>query len=299
MKCKKWIQNHYISLENKVILITGGNSGIGFESAKVFCYYQAKVILACRDKNKANLAIEKIKKEIPNANLVFEEYHQDSFVSIKEFANRIKKNYQIDIMVFNAGVYYPRDGVNTTDGYELTFGTNYLGLYSLFNELKDVLINKRIVMVTSLTAYLSKNRALEQFDKLSKNKIYGFSKLMIAEFAAELIELGYDIALVHPGVCSTNILFNKDTGLPTAFARAGRRFLNIFTHSASKGALNTVLGGIYEDLKEKRYIKPRGLFAISGYPSLNKIPKKYYQKKIIKETEIMLSKKGDNHVISK
>lgn len=288
MKYQKYIDNLKIDLTNKTYIVTGANSGIGFELSKYLLYLNANVIMACRSEKRALEAIEKIRKEIKTGTVVYKHYDQANLNTIKEFTENIKENYKIDGLICNAGIYYPKPNSKTYDNIEMTFGTNYLGQYYLVRELYDYLEqqNARIVIVTSLTAYLSKYRNFSDIEKISRNKKYGYSKLLLAMEAYELTKKSKNtkIFLTHPGVCSTNILFNKDTGLSNSFARAGRRFLNIFTHPASKAALTT-LEGVISNNFEKNYIKPRGIFAISGYPKFTKMPKKYHSDTLCLKTD--------------
>lgn len=302
MKYQKYIDGLKANLTNKTYVVTGANSGIGYEVSKYLMYLNANVIFACRSEERALNAINKIREEVKTGNAIFAKYDQANLMSIKNFSEMIKKEYQIDGLICNAGIYYPKQNSKTHDNIEMTFGTNFLGQYYLVSLLYDYLNkipNSRIVIVSSLTAYTAKQVKFDDIDKLSRNKKYGFSKLLLSKEAYELTQRNDNVKifLTHPGVCSTNILFNKDTGLSNSFARAGRRFLNIFTHSASKAALTT-LQGILSTNYEKNYIKPRGPFAISGYPKFTRIPKKYYSNNLITETNeylqnIVISQKFD------
>ena len=203
--------NKFDSLENKVYIVTGANSGLGFDTSLYLAYKGASVILACRNLDRANKAKERILKEVPNAELFIEEYDQASFSSIRSFASRVKQNYsRIDGLVCNAGVYFPKQDYKTSDGFELTFGTNYLGTYLLISSLKEILDRdySRVVVVTSLTATLSKrNVDIDQVSKLSRNDVYGYSKYCLSRLTYELSLEDNNISynLVHPGIASTNI----------------------------------------------------------------------------------------------
>ena len=280
--------NKFNSLENKIFIITGANSGLGFDTSIYLAYKGASVILACRNLDRANKAKERILKEVPNAELFIEEYDQASFTSIRSFASRVKQNYsRIDGLVCNAGVYFPKQDYKTSDGFELTFGTNYLGTYLLISSLKEILDRdySRVVIVTSLTATLSKrNVDIDQVSKLSRNDVYGYSKYCLSRLTYELSLEDNNISynLVHPGIASTNIISSQQTGLPHWFQVLGHRFLTLFTHSSSKASL-VILEGLLSE-NANNYIVPRGLFAISGYPKFKRMPK-YTKKEIIKKTK--------------
>jgi NAD(P)-dependent dehydrogenase (short-subunit alcohol dehydrogenase family) len=286
MKYAKYLGN-FPSLKGKYYIVTGANSGLGFDTSLHLAYKGADVILACRNLKKANEAKDKILQQVPNARLHIEQYDQASFKSIDEFAFRISKNYQkIDGLVCNAGVYFPKQDYKTSDGFELTFGTNYLGTYRLLFSMKEKLHHdfSRVVIVTSLTATLSTKKIdIDEYQKLNRNKIYGYSKYCLNRLFAELINKQNNITfnLVHPGIASTNIISSDQTGLPHWFQVLGHKFLTLFTHSSSKASL-ILLEGLLSDQYSK-YIVPRGLFGISGYPRIKNVPK-FANKAIIEKT---------------
>lgn len=299
MKYERYINKLNVDLKGKIYIVTGANAGLGFETSRYLMYLGAEVIMACRNESKAKKALEEIRSEIPYAKGKILLYDQASLLSIKNFADEIKKLPHLDGLVCNAGIYYPKKGSKTVDGFELTVGTNYLGQFYLVDCLYDYLVKcqTRLIIVSSLVAFNAHIKDINSFDYKSRNKLYGVSKLLLSREAYELNEKGeLEIFLTHPGVCSTNILFNKDTGLKSSFARTGRRVLNIFTHSSAKAALSILLGCIVP-YQKNIYIKPRGLFAISGYPKITKMPKKFGSSGLIDATKNILRKK-ENYVNS-
>ena len=298
MKYQKYLSK-FQTLEGKNIIITGANSGIGFETCKYVLALKGNVIMACRNLNKAEDAKNKLLEEFPSSNIKVYQYDQASLSSIENFVHALKENkVEIDGLICNAGVYYPKKDMKTIDGFELTIGTNYIGTSYLLDSLKDVLNNKRVVVVSSLTATLAKDYGLENIDKLSRNKLYGFSKFLLCKNAYERIyNESYELVVVHPGICATNILTSKDTGLSSWFSLLGRKFLNIFVHSASKAAL-ILIEGLLCSYQKGLYIKPRGPFAISGYPTIKKLPKKFKSEGLIQKTRVYTQKVGKD-VISK
>lgn len=285
MKYIKYLKRYH-TLENKNIIVTGANSGLGLEVSRYLLFLKANLIMACRNEEKANKIKNQLLNEFPNSHIEVIKYDQASLSSIENFVNFIKDK-KIDGLICNAGVYYPKKDMKTVDGFELTVGTNFIGTHYLLELLDKKLTNEqtKVVIVNSLTAINSKLYSLKDQYKLSRNKLYGFSKLLLSIEASERIQANhYQLVLAHPGVCSTNILSSKDTGLSSRFALAGRRFLNIFMHSASKAALSILEALLGEG---KKYVKPRGLFAISGYPCRRRIPHKFNHQ-IIEETNIFI-----------
>lgn len=289
-KYKKYLDK-LASLENKIIIVTGANSGIGLQTCFHLAYKKAHIIMACRNVEKANKAKQAVLKEYPETIIDVLNYDQSSFESIESFSNAVKTKYlKIDGLVCNAGVYYPKKNSMTKDGYELTIGTNYLGVYKLINSLKDLLNNSyaRVVIVTSLTGFLSVRSSLRNGLKMHKNKVYGFSKYCLSRLCNELDSENSNITynLTHPGISQTNIISSDQTGLPNWFSKLGHGFLYLFVHHADKASLTNILG-LVNDSDDKKYITPRGLFNISGYPKKRKYPN-YSKKKIIEETNSIL-----------
>ena len=229
-------------LTNKLVVVTGANSGIGFETTLALARKHASVIMACRNLTKANQAKEKILELVEDAKLTIVQYDQGDLESIEHFCDVLKTSYQIDYLICNAGVYYPKKDYKTKDGFELTLGTNYIGVFYLVEHLKDYLESQeaRVIITTSLTGFLAKKTySLEESEKLNRNDIYGYSKYLLSRYTYELIknEKKAHYFLVHPGVCQTNIISSEQTGLPNWFSKLGHYFLYLFVHHASKACL--------------------------------------------------------------
>lgn len=281
---------HYLdqfpSLEGKVAIVTGANSGLGYKTTISLAYKKAHVIMACRNIKKAEDAKNKILKEIPAAQLTIIQYDQSSFESIIKFCSEINDNFdKIDYLICNAGVYFQKKKVTTNDGFEMTFGTNYIGTFYLLNQFLSFLeyLNCKVIVVTSLTGFLTR-RNIDVLDneKYTRNTIYGFSKQCLTRLACELnFNQKINIYLTHPGICKTNIISSEGSGLPNWFSKLGRGFLDIFVHSASKASLTNIFTIFYEG--NKKYVCPRGIFHISGYPKEYYYPQ-YAKKPIIEET---------------
>lgn len=272
----RFFKKYSIDLSDKNILITGANSGLGYELMLHLLRFNANVIMACRSMERAAKAKDNALKLYPYAKIDIISYDQSSFESIDN-AIEIINGYHLFALVANAGIYYPKDDKKTIDGLELTIGTNYIGLDRLLYGLKDYLLEQktRVVLVSSLVARMAKRHPFNEIEKISRNKRYAFSKLMINGLYHELLSMGIDVRLTHPGVSSTNIISNSETGLPKQISILGRKFLNIFTHRASKASLTSFVGVVEENYDTKKMVVPRGLFEISGYPRHHKIRRKY------------------------
>jgi len=203
-------------LNGKLALVTGANSGIGFEIAKELAARNAQVILACRTLDNANAAIERIKRDsLNNPTLVPMTLDLGSLHSVKEFANLVMKNYpKIDILINNAGVAYPKKHrLQTENGFEIHFGVNHLGHFYLTNLLQDLLekANARVVVVASSLHVKGKInlKAIKNFEFDEGENLYANSKLaniyFAQEFARRTKEKGIKVYAICPGWVYTGL----------------------------------------------------------------------------------------------
>ncbi len=197
---------------DKVALITGANSGIGLEAAKFLSQDGATVILACRNSEKGLEA-----QSIIGQNSKFMELDLADIASITAFSKAIHDNFpKINLLINNAGVMYP-PLTRTTDGFELTFGVNYLGHYMLTLQLLDLIQDvkdARIVNLTSIAANRPKYLDLDNLNAekgYKKHTAYGTVNLLRLMFAITLNEKLSDTGhkaisvAAHPGVARSNL----------------------------------------------------------------------------------------------
>jgi NAD(P)-dependent dehydrogenase (short-subunit alcohol dehydrogenase family) len=208
-----WVRN-ISSLKGKIFIITGANTGLGFETAKALVKRQATVIMACRNLEKANEAITKIRAQTREGTVVALELDLASFDSIKSFSNKIKTTYpDFDCLINNAGLSV-KDNQTTVENFELHFGVNHLGHFLLVDQLNDNIKNNesRIVVVSSK---MHEKGAID-FENLGKfverggrfNNMYNNSKLMNFYHARELYKRGHDVHVLCPGLCHTDFFRN-------------------------------------------------------------------------------------------
>ena len=187
----RWIEQNISSQTGKTALITGANSGLGFEAAKVLAGKGAAVTLAVRDTAKGEVAAAAIRAAVPGAELAVAALDLASLASIRTFADAFAGTHgRLDMLINNAGVMaIPRR--TTADGFEMQFGTNHLGHFALTGLLLPRLLTTpaaRIVTVSSGAHMFGKIN----FDDLqgersySKWGAYGQSKLANLLFAYEL-----------------------------------------------------------------------------------------------------------------
>ncbi|MFX0052403.1 MAG: oxidoreductase [Candidatus Hermodarchaeota archaeon] len=215
----KWTTDDIPDLTGKVIIVTGANSGVGFEAAKEFARKGAETILACRNMEKANKAANKIKKEIPKANTVVMHLDLSSLKSVHQFAEEFKAHYsQLNILLNNAGIMFVPYST-TEDGFETQVGINHFGHFALTGLLFDLLKNTpgaRVANVSS-NGHTMGGMNFENFNyKAGKNYsrlgAYGRSKLANLLFTYELdrrfkkANINAIAVAAHPGLSNTNLV---------------------------------------------------------------------------------------------
>ncbi len=264
------------SLVGKTYIVTGANSGIGLQTAKHLASLGAKVILACRSKEKASAAMEYIRTAVPSAELEFAAYDQASYASIDEFVSKMKVR-RLDGIVLNAGICGSLADKKTADGLPLILGTNFYGPMHLVEQWKDKLKadKTRVVFVSSLAARLSRWQPLDTFVGGSANRQYGFSKLCLSAYACKCMrEYELEAVLVHPGVSGTSILFGQDSSLPKFVVKWGSKFLGKFPNKGAGPALMSVVG-ICTAYRKNLYIRPGLPLGLFGRPRVVKMPGRF------------------------
>lgn len=272
-----WTTNDIPYLTGKVIIVTGANSGIGYEATKEFARKGAQTILACRSVEKAQRALKQIQAEVPNATIEIMQLDLASQKSIREFAEAFKSKYdQLDILVNNAGIMMVPYGV-TEDGFERQFGTNHLGHFALTGLLIDLLKNtphSRVVNVSSNghhRGYMDFNNLMFENGKgYSRMDAYCRTKLANLLFTYELQRrfeasgISSIATAAHPGLTNTAL---ADHFFGVKFLRPILQpFLVRRLQNASMGALPTLRAAVDPTTKGGQYYGPDGPGETRGYP---------------------------------
>jgi NAD(P)-dependent dehydrogenase (short-subunit alcohol dehydrogenase family) len=276
MSNNQWTQSDIPDLSGKVIIVTGANSGIGYEAAKEFARKGARTILACRSMDKAQAALDQIKQEIPTATAEIMELDLASLASVREFAEAFKARYdQLDILVNNAGIMWvPYQ--KTVDGFESQFGTNHLGHFALTGLLMDLVLktpDARIVNVSSVGHRSGTmdfdNLMFEGGKEYGRHRAYGRSKLANLLFTYELqrkfeaMDADVIATAAHPGGSNTNLSRYIEE---IWYFKALRPLLERMMQGADMGALPTLRAAVDPAASGGEYYGPDGFMEQGGYP---------------------------------
>jgi len=263
-----WTLKNLPDQTGRVVIVTGANTGIGFETAAAFAARNAEVILACRSVAKATDAMTRIRARTPLAKLRFIELDLASLDSIARFATTFREQHaRLDLLINNAGVMIPPLGY-TADGFELQFGCNHLGHFALTGRLIDLLEATPGARVVNVSSIMHKRGAID-FENLAaerdydKSRAYAQSKLANLLFTRELQkrlrEAGSKVIVTaaHPGWTSTDL---------QRHALLFRLLNPFFSQAPPQGALPTIRAAVDESATGGEYFGPRGWFETRGLP---------------------------------
>jgi len=276
MNNEKWSRDQMPDLKGKVIVVTGGNSGLGYESVKAFAEKGATVILASRTLEKGETAKKELSVYAPKGNINVMQLDLMDLTSIKTFAQEFKTLYnRLDILLNNAGIMMTPYQL-TKNGFESQFGTNHLGHFALTALLFDLIKNTKNSRVVTVSSIAHKKGEID-FNDLTyedgKNydsmKAYRRSKLANLLFTYELqrrLELqGLSIISVaaHPGVSPTNLARHLEGSF---LFKLFELFAGFISHSPDKGALPQIRAAVDPDVKGGAYYGPNGWMEMKGDP---------------------------------
>ena len=270
---KGWTPERLTSQRGKTFLITGANVGTGFEATKLLASKGARVVMLCRNPQRAHNAIELIKQEQPDADLVFIQLDLSSLESVRKAAEAIKDQVDnIDALICNAAIAQVAVQKRTDDGFERQMGVNYYGHFLLtgllFEHIKDS--NGRIVVVSSLGYRMGHKRI--QFEDLDfdknyhPNNTYCHSKLAQMIFAYELQrrvqsnDINVQVHVCHPGASRTTLIRDDANFMTKMLTRI--LMYSPMSQSAEKGSWPLVLCATEDGLQEETFYGPteRGEF---------------------------------------
>ena len=259
------------SQKGRIAIVTGSNIGLGYETALALAKKDTKVILACRNLKKANAAMDRIKKQVPEADLEAIQIDLSKLNSVDDFAEKYLNKYdQLDLLINNAGVMMPPYTL-TDDGFELQLAANHLGHFKLTGLLLPTIEKTPNSRIVTLSSNAHKTGKINFDDLHSKNNYsalaaYGQSKLACLMFAYEmqrrLEKAGYQTisTAAHPGVSITNLVQHVPLWMKIVFTP----FIPFVTHSPENGAKPTLYAALGDDVKGGDYFGPTGFNEMKG-----------------------------------
>lgn len=266
-----WIDANLQSQKGKTILITGGNSGIGYYAALALAKVGADVLIAGRNAERIEQAVRDIQVEDIAGSVESGIVDLASLKSVQEYADQFQTKYpRLDVLINNAGIMMP-PAATTDDGIESQFGVNFIGHFALTGRLYNMLkstLGSRVVTLSSI----AHRGAQIDFDNLRIEKPYDTvreyyqSKLADIVFALELGRRadakGDDIVSVacHPGFTKTELQRHLDPAMLAKFT-----FMDTW-----QGALPTIIAATC-DVKSGDYFGPDGPGEMGGFPALGVI----------------------------
>lgn len=271
-----WTLDNAPDLSGKVMIVTGGNSGLGYESVKAFAMKGAEVILASRTMEKGEQAKAEIVAEVPEATINVMELDLADLESVRSFATTFSKQYnKLDVLLNNAGIMMS-PYFKTKDGFEAQFGTNHLGHFALTGLLLDLLLKTPGARVVNVSSGAHKNGNMDfnnlQFEDgkgYSPMKAYGRSKLANLLFTYELQRkleaAGKDLisTAAHPGIAMTNLARYLEKKW---LVRLLLPLVKGMAQDQAMGALPQIRAAIDPNVKGGEYYGPDGKNERKGYP---------------------------------
>ena len=293
-KLDKYIES-LKEIKDKLVIVTGANSGIGYYISRFALLKGARLIMACRNKERAESAKEKLIVETGNPNIDIALYDQSDFSSIDSFVSTLEDKYSdFYALVLNAGILKPKEKV---DEYHisLVYKTNFLGAYYLLDKLQPLINNstqeRRIIIQgsTASFAFKYKNSNKLIYGELEGWKEYSLTKLgcsnLYAYYRDQNINLHVKYLLCEPGAAATNLF----SSFPQWAKNITLWFLKSFTNTPEEGALSAIK--LLCDLTANGdYYYPR--HTLSGLPKKHIFKRKYIIPKIIDDGKEVIKTYG-------
>jgi NAD(P)-dependent dehydrogenase (short-subunit alcohol dehydrogenase family) len=295
MAVSKWTAEQIPSQSGKTVLITGANSGIGYQAAKEMARHGAHVLLGCRDAAKGQAALERLEREAPGASAEVVLLDMASLTSIRSFAAGFAaRAVPLDVLINNAGVMALPTREMTADGFERQFGTNHLGHFALTGLLMPQLLAAPAPRVVTVASLAHRNGKIH-FENLQRRgpqradvrggseserqykpwDAYAESKLANILFSNELDRRARTAqsrlmsVAVHPGVSRTSI-FENGPGSGGLKAMVMKVLAPVLMQSDDAGALPTLFAATSPNAHGGEYIGPDGFQELKGSPTVVK-----------------------------
>ncbi len=274
----KWTEDDVPDQTGRTILITGANSGIGFEAARALAQHGATVVMGCRSRSKAEDALAEIEATEPSGTVDILEMDLADLDSVQEAAEAFKaSNDRLDVLVNNAGLMATPEQ-RTAQGFEMQFGVNHLGHFAFTGRLTDLLLDSGSARVVSISSQGHRPGKINFSDLNSEQSYspwaaYFQSKLANLLFTRELqrrfesVDAEAIAVAAHPGASKTNLGHESAGGIWSKVLEMSRPLIEmVVAQSSAMGALPTLRAATDPDVEGGDYFGPGGFGEQRGHP---------------------------------
>ncbi|MEM7416665.1 MAG: oxidoreductase [Gemmatimonadota bacterium] len=273
-KKARWTTRDIGDQAGRVAVVTGGNSGIGYETVKALAEKGAHVVVAARSAERGQAAVDRVKHDVAGAEVELMLLDLADLDSVRDFARDFQQRYdRLDLLINNAGVMNPPERRETANGFEMQMGTNHLGHFALTLLLMELITKtegSRVVNVSSSVQNMGQlyiddlqweGRDYKGMPAYSASKIANMLFTLELQRRLDVAEAPTITTSAHPGWTATNL--QADTPL--------FRALNpIFAMQPWQGALPTLYAAVAPDARPAAYYGPHGVANMRGYPVANR-----------------------------
>ncbi len=275
----RWTEDDMVSLGGRTFMVTGANSGLGFETARALAGHGARVLMTARDRAKGAVAADRIRGDHPDADVELVILDLADLDSVRSVAAGL--DGPLDVLINNAGVMMPPRSLSP-QGHELQFATNHLGHFALTGLLMDRLVASdeagRDARVVTVSSTMHRPGRIHYDDLTGERGYsptgwYSQSKFANVLFGLELDRRlrtagsGIRSVLAHPGYAATNLQSTGPTGLSKVLMSVGNRLM---AQSAEAGARSELFAATDPDVRGGSFIGPDGLGQNRGHPKVGR-----------------------------
>ena len=270
-----WTEADAPALGGRIYVVTGANSGIGYEVTRMLADKGAMVVMACRSQARADAALARLKAKVPAALAEVMRLDLADLASVREFATAFEsKHARLDGLINNAGLMaLPRQ--TTAQGFEMQFGVNHLGHFALTARLWPRLTGTPASRIVNVSSEVHRSGRIDFGDLMGERRYSRWGAYMQSKLAnilftrklqQKLSSLGADGAAMacHPGYTATELQGRSDNAFENFFFKQLTN--RVVAQSPAMGALPTLRAAVDRSLAGGSYVGPKGLFGARGYP---------------------------------
>jgi NAD(P)-dependent dehydrogenase (short-subunit alcohol dehydrogenase family) len=271
----RWTAERIADQTGRTFLVTGANSGLGFETARQLAAHGGRVILTARTEAKGSDAVDRLKARQPAARVEYRPLDLADLDSVRHFAAGIlNEGIEVDVLINNAGVMMPPRRLSP-QGFESQFATNHLGHFALSGLLFDTIARGNEPRIVTVSSTLHKRGSIH-FDDLNGDRSYSpTGHYAQSKFANVLFGLELDrrlrtagspvrSLLAHPGYSATNLQTSGPTGMSKQIMRLGN---TLMAQRVEMGALNELYAAVDPAAESGKFYGPQGFLENRGYPT--------------------------------